>query len=99
MSEIPRDNSVSYECKTCNDEQIYGDKNDPLPFWKHLEEKHQFPPHTKGVGLMALHLDTATHAITTYDCKMTHDGKTVEFFQTRKVERESAYRLRKLKVK
>lgn len=88
MSDLPRDNEFSFECQTCNDGVIY----DAEQMKSHLQVVHQL---TIGPGTkkMVLHLDTARHAISTYDCEMAG----VKFFKTSRIERESAYQLRKLK--
>lgn len=92
MIDLPRDNTFSFECQTCDNGEIY----DSEQFRSHLLI-HGVEKISGAFRKMVLHLDTASHAISTYDCVLTGD-KPIKFFKTSKIERESAYQLRKLKA-
>lgn len=91
MSELKREHTVTYECRTCTDAPQFDSGQE---FKKHLLEVHKLEA-SNGVAKLCLHLDTATHFINTYEC----EAGGIQFFKTTNTERESAFRRRCFKAK
>lgn len=91
MSDLKREHTVTYECRSCQDAPQFGSG---LEFKKHLLEVHKVEA-SQASGKMVLHIDTATHFISSYEC---HAGG-IKFLKTTNIEREGAFHRRQLKAR
>lgn len=87
---LTREHIVTFECITCGDGKLF---ETPAAFREHMQSVHQLKEHI-GSKKMMLHLDTATHFISTYECEIGG----VKFFRTTNTERETAFRMRRNKA-
>lgn len=88
---IEREHSVSYQCDTCG--PAIDKVMSPAEFKEHLQTTH-YCTEFKGQLRMNLHLDTSTHYISAYDGEL----QGIKFVKSTRTERETAFKLRKLKA-
>ena len=87
--ELKRERSVTYECVTCALKEGFT----PEQFKEHLKTVHKLTDY-KGAARMTLHLDTATHYISSYEGEI----HGIKFLKSTRDERETAFRLRQRKA-
>lgn len=82
---MTRDSSITYQCCVCGNNLCFT----PLEFKEHLQTAH-YCTEFKGEAKMTLHLDTATHYISSYECVLSG----IKSLKVARNERETAFRLR-----
>lgn len=83
---LTREHTETFECITCGAREQFDSRT---AFRIHMVNVHGLTQ-MKGTRKMQLHLDTATHFISTYECEV----EGVKFFLSTNTERETAFKLR-----